>query len=426
MKILFSDIEILGFGRGYVGVDGERICYLSVDEPLDRAEYDRVICGKERLLMPGLYNCHTHLAMTLFRGYGEDLPLQAWLNDRIFPAEDKLTDRAVYVASKLAMAEMIRCGTVSCSDMYFFCDQTVKAAAEMGMKANISRSVVTFDPDVELYSDYRFLEGKKLWEDYHNCEGGRIKIDMALHAEYTNVEKAVRQMADFSREHGIINQIHLSETEKEHAECIARHGKTPTAFFADCGLFDTPTLTAHSVYATDEDMDIMREKGVIPVYNPVSNLKLGSGVFPLQKALDKGLQVTLGTDGAASNNTLDLFKDLHVGTILQKGISRHPDQIKAAETVKIATENGAKAQGRADCGRIEVGCKADLVMLDLDAVNNIPMYDPYHTVVYSANSSNVLMTVCDGRILYENGAYTTVDIEALKYDMKDVCAHYFD
>ncbi len=426
MKILFENIEILGYGRGYLGVDGTHICYLDSEAPADRESYGRIICGKDRLLMPGFYNCHTHLAMTLFRGYGEDLPLQAWLNDRIFPAEDRLTDRAVYVASKLAMAEMIRSGTVSCSDMYFFCDQTVQAAIEMGMKANISRSVVTFDPDVDLYSDHRFLEGKKLWQDYHNCEGGRIKIDMALHAEYSNVEKAVRQMAEFSNENGIINQIHLSETESEHRECIARHGKTPAAFFNDCGLFDSPTLTAHSVYATDEDMSIMAEKGVVPVYNPVSNLKLGSGVFPLQKALDHGLQVALGTDGVASNNTLDMFKDMHIGGILQKGISRRPDQIKAAEMVKIATENGAKAQGRTDCGKLEVGYRADMVMLDLDAINNIPMYDPYNTVMYSANSSNVLMTVCDGKILYENGEYTTVDMEALKFDMKDICAHYFD
>lgn len=424
MKVLFENIMILGRGMGCVATDGEKIIYVGEKKP--NGNFDRVINGSGKLLSPGLYNCHTHAAMTLFRGYGEDLPLQTWLETRIFPAEDLLTERAVYTASLFAAAEMIKNGIVSFSDMYFFCEDTAKAVLECGVKANISRSLVSFDPDIDMEHDSRFIEAKRLHRDYHNAGDGRIKIDMALHAEYTNVEKACRVLAEYSAEHRLINHIHLSETEKEHRECIERHGKTPAQFFADCGVFDSKTICAHSVYVTDDDMDIMRENGAVPVYNPVSNLKLGSGVFPLEKALSKGLEVAIGTDGAASNNTLDILKDMHIGAIVQKGISRSPEKIKANEIVKIATENGARAQGRYDCGRIEEGCRADLIMLDLNAINNIPMYDPMYTMVYSANSSNVCFTMCDGKILYEDGEYKTIDIEKLRFEMKDVCEKYFD
>jgi 5-methylthioadenosine/S-adenosylhomocysteine deaminase len=249
---------------------------------------------------------------------------------------------------------------------------------------------------------------------------------MSLHAEYTNVEHYCRYVGEFAAEQGLRMHIHLSETQSEHEACIARHGKTPTRFFLDTGVLDVPTMAAHCVYVTDEDMDILREKGVTAAHCPVSNLKLGSGVMPLRKLLDKGVSVAFGTDGAASNNSLDVLRELQTAAILHKGISRAPESIRAEELLPLASETCARAQGRADCGRMQVGCRADLILCDLNALHNIPSYGIAGTVAYSMRGDDVLMTMCDGRILYENGAYTCLDTEELRAKATEVLGHYFD
>jgi 5-methylthioadenosine/S-adenosylhomocysteine deaminase len=423
MKLLFQNAEVYGYGQAhYLATDAERITYIGTDRPA--GDFDRVIDCKGKIILSGLYNCHTHAAMTLFRGYGEDMPLQSWLNDCIFPAEDRLTNHSVYVASKWAAAEMLQNGIVSASDMYFFCDQTVKAFGEIGLKANISRSVVSFD-DTPILQNNRYLEGEALFREYHNSYDGRIKIDFALHAEYTNTPYTVGAVAQKAKELGAQMHIHLSETQGEHQECIARHGKTPTAFFADLGVFDTPTSAAHSVWCDENDMRILAQKGVSVIHNPCSNLKLGSGVMPLQKMLSAGVNVALGTDGTASNNTLDILSEMYTCAITQKGVFYDTEFPRAQTVIDMATRAGAKAQGRTDCGELKVGCRADLTVIDADSVNMIPSYRTDYAVLYAAKSKNVTMTVVDGNILYENGEWKTLDIEALKYEMKEVCANYF-
>lgn len=424
MAILFKNVNTVEKKNIYVAVDGMYITHVGNDRPV--GEFVREIDCKDKLMLPGLYNCHTHAAMTLFRGYGEDMPLMEWLNNRIFPAEDLLTDHAVYTASRFAIAEMLKNGIVSFSDMYFFCENTVRAAAEIGIKANISRSCVSFDPEIDMSRDSRFAESKKLFCDWNGAADGRILIDMALHAEYTNVEKACRAIAEYTSDVGTRLHIHMSETENEHNECMERHnGMTPAEFFDFCGCFDVPVIAAHCVWVSDSDIALMRRKNVTAVHNPVSNLKLGSGVMPLRKMLDAGVNTALGTDGAASNNTLDILKEMYVASILQKGISRDPAGVKATSIIAMATENGAKAQGRDDCGSIEVGKKADIILVSLDEFNNIPYYDLVYTAVYSASASNVVMTMVDGNVLYENGEFTTIDAEKLKYDMRCECGGYF-
>ncbi len=423
MTTLFSNAKMLDNSTKYLLVEDEYIKYVGSEKP--EGIFDRVIDCTDKLIMPGLYNCHTHSAMTIFRGYGEDMPLDEWLNNRIFPAEDLLTPESVYTASKHAAAEMLRNGIVSYSDMYFFCDNTVRAAAETGIKANISRSVVSFDNSADMASDERAKEGIRLFEQFNNYADGRIKIDLSLHAEYTNVEGMCRYYAEEAKRLGAIMHVHVSETEKEHFECIERHGKTPTEFLSDCGVFDTKAIAAHCVYLSDNDISIFRDRGVTAVHNPVSNLKLGSGVMPLIKYLDNNVSVALGSDGAASNNTLDIFKEMNYASLLQKGINRQPQRPIADEIIKLATVNGAAAQNRADCGVLDKGYRADIILVDLSALNNIPYYDMTYTAVYSANSSNVCLTMVDGKILYENGEYTTIDIEKLKYDMRETYANYF-
>lgn len=433
MKILFKNARLLPemMPEGTrpedavcVVVTDDRITYVGVSEIEDT--FDRVIDCNENLLMPAFYNAHCHAAMTLFRGYGEDLPLRRWLDEKILPAEEKLNFRRVYYGSKLAIAEMIRNGVVSFSDMYFFQEATAEAVLEMGVKANISRSIVSFDPAITKETDERFAESVRLFEQYHGAGDGRLKVDMSLHAEYSNVDACCRYVAEFAKKNGLGMQLHLSETQAEHDQCIERHGMTPAAYFASLGVFDVPTTAAHCVYVTDEDIAIMKAKGVTPVHNPVSNLKLGSGVMRLRDMLDAGLNVTFGTDGVASNNQLSVLRELQTAAILHKGVHRNPEIIRAAELPVIATRNGAIAQGREDCGRMEVGAKADMIMIDLAAINNIPTYDLATTLAYSANTSNVLLTMCDGRILYENGEYTSIDIECLRFEARQIIRHYFD
>ncbi len=428
MTILFRNVN-LPEAYGYCGsvnllVVDKLIAYIGKEEPKDRA--DRIIEGNGNLCMPAFYNAHCHSAMTLFRGYGDDLPLQRWLNEKIFPAEDRLTEESVYYGSKLAIAEMIRGGTVSFSDMYFFLDSTAKAVLECGVKANLSRSVVSFDPDADYKNDSRILESLDIYKRLHGAGEGRIKIDMSLHAEYTNVEKCVRYMAELTKELKTGMQVHISETVSEHRECIERHGITPMRFFSECGVLDSPTTAAHCVWVDDGDIEIMARKGVTAVNNAVSNLKLGSGIMPYKKMKDAGVNIALGTDGAASNNRLSVLRELQYSALIHKGNDLDPSVTSAADMIRVATLNGAKAQGREDCGSLEVGKRADIILIDMSSFNNIPYYSFESSVCYSANDRDVLLTMCDGNILYENSAYTSIDEERLKSEARRVISSYFD
>lgn len=429
MKTILKNVTLLpeyGYGEKklFVTVKDRKIAEITEKLP-DTAGCETVECDGN-LLIPAFYNAHCHAAMTLFRGYGEDLPLQRWLEERIFPAEDRLTRESVYTATKLAIAEMLRNGIASFSDMYMFEDAVADAVLETGIKANLSRSFVSFDPTADIRTDSRFEEFLSLAKDYHHADGDRILVDMSLHAEYTNTPLTCKTVAEYAVANGFGMQIHLSETEKEHLECIGRHGKTPSQFFSERGVFDVPTTAAHCVWVSDGDIEILATKKVSVAHNPVSNLKLGSGVMPLAKMQAAGVNVALGTDGVASNNRLDILREMQTAAILHKGITRDPASTRAADMLPLATRNGALAQGRVDCGRVEVGARADLVLIDRQSIHNMPSYDDYAMLCYSADRSDVRMTMVDGRILYRNGAYTLIDEERLKREAREVFAHYFD
>ena len=428
MSILFKNVnlpEFCGYNSSVnVLVKDKTVAYIGKEIPSEQA--DRVIEGNGNLMLPAFYNTHCHSAMTLFRGYGDDLPLQRWLHEKIFPAEEKLTSESVYYGSMLAIAEMIRNGTVSFSDMYFFLDDTARAVEESGVKANLSRSIVSFDPNIDCENDPRIKESIEVFDRWNGKADGRIKIDMSLHAEYTNVDKCCRYVGALAKERNTGLQVHVSETASEHDECIARHGVTPTGFFLETGVLDVPVTAAHSVWVDDNDIAIMAEKGVSVAHNPVSNLKLGSGIMPYKKMMEAGVNVTLGTDGAASNNRLSVLREMQFAALIHKGNDLDPSVTLASDMIKIATVNGARAQGRLDCGEIKVGNKADLLLVDLSAFNNIPYYSLESTVCYSMTEENILMTLSDGNILYERGAYTTIDEEKLRSEARRVIAHYFD
>ena len=412
--MLFSKITILDENleikeNRFVGIQGDRIDYVGETKP--EKDYGRIVDGKGKLLMSGFYNSHAHSPMTLLRGYGENLPLDRWLNERIFPFEDKLNERAVYGGTLLAMAESLRYGIVSTTDMYCFCEDMVRAVSESGAKDNIGRGITNFTGG-PLWELAGADEMKELFEKYHGAADGRVRIDMSLHAEYTNDEQTVRAMAAYTKEIGAHMHVHVSETKKEHEECKARHGgKTPTTFLNDCGLFDTPTTAAHCVWVEEEDRIIMKEKNVTVAVNPVSNMKLASGVCDVKRLLDAGINVTIGTDSVASNNSLNFIEEMKVFALAPKMMYADPAAITPRQVLASATVNGAKAQGREDCGLLKEGYKADLILLDIDVPWMYPVHDLCHNLVYSASGSDVVMTLVDGKVLYEKGEFTTIDIE---------------
>ena len=418
-KLLFTNARLLDNRFAFVAVEGKRISYIGEERP--EGQFDRVIDCRGNLLMNGFYNTHCHAAMTLFRGYGEDMPLREWLDTRILPAEDRLDDDKVYYGTLLAIAEMLSSGIVSFSDMYFFCDKTARAVLDSGIKANVSRSLVSFEEGMTAKNDSRFLEGISLYKTYHGEDDGRLRIDMSIHAEYSNVESYIREVSDYTAREGMRMQLHLSETEKEHKECILRRGKTPTEFFYDCGTFQAPTTCAHGVFLTESDMDILARCGATVSHNPCSNLKLGSGVARVSTMMAHGVNVAIGTDGVASNNSLDFFREMYVASLIAKGISNDPTVGRAEDILRMATLNGARSQGREDCGEMKVGNRADLVLVSLEDINTMPSYDLKYTVLYAAKAANVKMTMVDGTVVYENGSYPTMDIEKIKDGFKRVC-----
>jgi 5-methylthioadenosine/S-adenosylhomocysteine deaminase len=412
--VLFSGISLIDENQNVrenmvVGVRGEKIAYIGDSVPRD--DFGEIYDGKGRLLMSAFYNTHAHTPMTLLRGYGENLNLQDWLNTRIFPFEAQLDGNAVYWATLLGLAESLRFGIVSTTDMYDFCPDMVRAYAETGAKGNISRAILCFT-DEDLRDMDRFRQAERLYGDFHNSSGGRVKIDMSLHAEYTSTPKIARQLAEYTKEIGANMHIHVSETQFEHEECKKRHGgKTPAAYLSEAGLFDTPATAAHCVWLEEGDIAVFREKGVTVASCPVSNLKLSSGVCNVPKLKAAGVNVTIGTDGAASNNSLNFIEEMKFFSLLHKGIFNEPAASSPRDTLYAATRAGALSQGRGDCGLLREGFAADLIVLDVTKPNMNPAHDLVNNVVYSACGGDVLLTMADGRVLYENGEYKTIDIE---------------
>ena len=407
-----------GTVTGCLAVEDKRISYVGTEKPA--GSFDREMDMSGKLLLPGLFNCHTHTPMTLLRGVGSDLPLQTWLFDNIFPVEARLTPDMMRVGTELALLEMISTGTVSCTDMYFYPDAMVEAILRSGMKANISQHVQAFDAGDKYAANQQARVMEHLVETYHGTAEGRILVDACLHAEYTNFsEDVARGVAAFSREHGLYNHVHLSETASEHAECKARHGMTPAGWFESVGMFDRPCTAAHCVWIEPEDMEIFRRYGVSVAHNPTSNMKLGSGFAPIPALLDAGVNVTLGTDGTASNNNLNLFEEMHLAAILHNGFHNDAALMPAGKLVEMATLNGAKAQGRMDTGALEAGKKADLIALDMEKPHLVPDLDTAALLTYSAQGSDVVLTMVDGEILYENGEFLTLDKERILFEARE-------
>lgn len=406
---------------GFVGVEGKKICYVGEKAPLNASEYKRQIECRGKILMPGLINAHAHTAMCLMRGYADDVPLKSWLFDRVFPVERRLDERSVLSGARLGFAEQIASGTTSVSDMYFFTPATAKLAYEIGIRASFSNALVSFDENALDFSDRTFTETDALIKDYNGLDDGRIRADAAIHAEYTTHPIGWRYMRDLALKHDLNLYIHLSETKSEHEECVARRGVTPARAFYEHGVFDAHTTVAHGVWLSDEDMDILAQKNVSVAHCPVSNLKLGSGMADIMKLKRHGVNVALGTDGCCSNNTHDLFEEIKLAALLVKGLNLDPAVMSAYEALELATKNGARAQRFAG-GIIETGRPADIILLSTDAPSMCPVYDPAAALAYCATGRDVYLTMVNGKVLYENGEFTTIDIEKTRAEVENYAA----
>lgn len=421
MKILLKNAMLYtpdGAMTGYLAIEDKTISYVGKERPAGSFDSEKDMSGK--LILPGLINGHTHTPMTLLRGVGTDLPLQTWLFEKVFPIEGKLTEDNIRVGAELALLEMIASGTTSFSDMYFYPLTAAEAVAKSGMKANICQHVQGFDPNDRYENNQQAKQAAALHRAFHGAADGRIRVDACLHAEYTNFsENVVRGVVNFAKENGLQMHVHLSETRSEHEECKERHGGlTPAAWLEEMGVFDVPCTAAHCVWVSDADIEIFHRRGVSVVHNPTSNMKLGSGFAPIQKMLDTGVNVSIGTDGTASNNNLNMLEEMHLASIIHNGYLGDAAIMPAKKVVEMATVNGARQQGREDCGELVVGKRADLIAIDMDRPHLTPCLDVAGLVTYSAQGSDVVLTMVDGQILYENGEFLTLDKERILFDAR--------
>lgn len=424
MTTLFTNVTALlmdeGFATlrdGFVAVAGEKISYVGAERPV--GDFDQTIDCTGKVMMPGFVNCHTHVPMTLMRGYGGGHDLQSWLQDFIFPAEDRWDDRSLAAATGLGLAEMIASGVTCIADMYMRPGVIAKQVLDAGISANLSVGGVYFDSPETFSPDKCEDCGNhiRLYEDWHNAGDGQILVDASIHAEYTSCAPVWKWVADFAREHALGMHVHISETKKEHEECKSRyHGLTPIQLLDQYGVWDVRAIAAHCVYTAPEDWAVMARKGVSCVHNPYSNLKLGSGVAPIPAMGRAGVNVALGTDGVSSHNSVDMFADMKLAAILHNGVACDPMAVTARQALEMATINGARALGR-NTGRIEAGRIADLILVDMDAPNLIPCHDEAENLVFSAHGSNVAMNMARGRVIYQNGAFLTLDLDKIRYEV---------
>ncbi len=397
------------FENGAVITDGDKIIYAGdaakmVAPPLNGKKIT-VLDGGGGICMPGLANAHTHAAMVLLRGVGSGLPLYDWL-DTVVPLEGKITPDIMYTGVTLAIMEMLRFGCTAFADQYFHCEEVLRAVRDSGIRANITRGSSNKD-GVDCHLE--------LFEKYNEPDG-RIRIYTGLHAEYTSDPETAAYAAEMAKKLGTGIQVHCSETENEVKGCIDRHGVTPVEYFRRMGIFDVPTIAAHCVHVNDEDMDILASHGVTVAHCPASNLYLGSGIAPVNKELDHGIRVAIGTDGAASNNTLDMFREMRLAALLAKHKAGSAAALSAESVIKMATVNGYAAMGFENAGVLKAGMKADLVLLDGGALHLRGMGSLASDIVYSASGADVKLTMVGGEVLYCNGQYTTIDAERMRYE----------
>lgn len=389
-------------------VEGNRI--VSIDEEPEGFQAEKIIEGKDRLAIPGLINCHTHSYMSFMRNVADDLSFMDWLFGTIDPIEQKMTDEDTYWGACLAIIEMMKSGTTCFNDMQMNIHQTTRAVKESGMRAVICRGLVGSGDDEG--GQMRLRQAYEERDAARDCD--RLSFMLGPHAPYTCDEGYMRIVSEEAKKNHMRIHVHLSESESEIQQIKEKYGCSPIEMAERNGLFDVPAIAAHCVQITESDMEILKAKGVSVVTNPASNMKLGNGFAPVPEMLEKGINVCIGTDGAASNNSLNLFHEMSLLALIHKGVKRTPQCISAAQNFRIATINGAKALGLSEeIGSLEVGKKADIAILNLNTPSLTPRNNLLAGLSYSANGSEVETVIIDGKITMENRRVLTMDEEVV-------------
>ena len=378
---------------------------------------EKIIDGTAHFAIPGFVNAHTHISMTLLRSYADDMKLMDWLEQMIWPIEAKLCSDDIYWGAMLAAVEMIRSGTTAFADMYGPDMERVAEVVEVsGLRGVLSRGLIGVAPD----SDKKLEENAALYENYHGAAQGRITVMFGPHALYTCPPDYLKKIAAKAQALGAEVHIHMSETVGEIENCLKEYGKRPFAHVASTGLFENGTLAAHCVHLDDEDIDIIKKYRIRVAHNPGSNMKLASGTAPVPRLLEEGICVALGTDGASSNNNLDMLDEVQLSALMHKVHTLDPLAVPALTAVKMGTEYGAQALSLHDVGRLQAGDKADIVLFSMHGAAWTPCYNPVSLLAYAAKSSSVDTVMVDGKLLMENGALTTLDEEHILFEAQKV------
>jgi 5-methylthioadenosine/S-adenosylhomocysteine deaminase len=412
MNLLLDNITVipmttpeLVIEKGYIAIENDIIADIGSGSAPQK-HYDKIIDGTNKAALPGFINTHTHAAMTLLRGYADDLPLMEWLQTKIWPLEDRLTDDDIYWGTLLANIEMIKSGTTAFADMYFHMEQAAQAVEKSGLRGILARGMVGVGPENEL----ALTQSRELFKKWNGQANGRITFMLGPHAPYTCPPDYLKRVIALADELDAGIHIHLAETRGEVEDIKSQYGKTPIQLMNELGLFEHRVLAAHCVHLTPGDIQTLAAKQVGVAHNPESNMKLASGIAPVPEMLQAGVTVALGTDGASSNNNLDMLQELRSCALLHKVNTFNPTVIPAGQALQIATVNGARALGlEKKTGKLEKGMKADLILLDLSEPHMTPRYDILANIVYAGQSSDVLTVIVDGNIIMEDREIKTVN-----------------
>lgn len=397
-------------------IEGDILTFVGEEKDLPRDwQYDRIIEAKDQVIMPGMINTHTHASMTLLRSYADDLPLMEWLEKKIWPVEANLTGEDVYWGSMVAILEMIKSGTTCFADMYFFMDETARAVEESGIRGVLSHGMI----GVGSNGEKDLVEGRRFCTAWEGKADGRIRTMLGPHAPYTCPPDYLRKILEIADELHVPLHIHLCETAGEVKNCLDQTGKTPVQVVDEVGLFNYPVLAAHCVHLNDTDFAILkRAKSLGIAHNPQSNMKLASGIAPVQRMLREGLTVGLGTDGASSNNNLNLLEEMQTAALLQKVGTMDSTALPAGECLRMATYYGARAVGQGEeLGTLEVGKKADLIIFDFNKAHLMPRHNILAHTVYSAQASDITTMIVNGQVIMEKGEVKTIDEERILFEV---------
>lgn len=393
-----------------IHIENNRIVYVGSSSTRPPFEADETIGGDHLVALPGLVNPHTHAAMTLLRGYADDMALETWLQTKIWPLEANLSRADVYNGTLLACAEMLRGGTTTCADMYFFYREGARAFVESGMRAVVGGVLLGILPQPEKRIADAIAFARDCNIEYSKFDG-LVSPSLAPHSLYTCTRAQWEKMADAAREIGCLLHTHLQETERELHDVKALWGATPIAALHEIGALESPLLGAHCVHLSERDLEILSSTRCRVAHNPTSNLKLASGFAPLQKFVEREITVGIATDGAASNNDLDMWEEMRLAALLVKGATRDATAVSARQALEMATIGGARCLGlESEIGSLEVGKKADIVLMNFDAPHLTPRHNVVSHLVYAAKASDVDTVLVDGKVLLQNGAFRHLDV----------------